>query len=244
MTVQDHNSAPNVTASGGADSAKRPMTIAIPSPAQQLAQWTGIWALGLAGLCLVSGFVLARQDPDGNGPSGLVSLATFGGVGVIVAVMHVRASFGKYLYARLGPGSPGQCLGHMFSRALGASDFTRFWQYWNPFWGYFLAYFCFAPLRHFAPRPVCLMATFAVNGLVHDLIFLWPWGLARIDGPPFLFPVFTLSLVMNAVIMSVAERHRFTLAGLSLRKRVACHLLALVGPFAFSVGVLLLLRVC
>ena len=48
-----------------------------------------------------------------------------------------RPAFTRYSYALLGPGSRGQCLGHMFSRAFGASDFTRFWRHWNPFLGYF-----------------------------------------------------------------------------------------------------------
>jgi len=160
------------------------------------------------------------------------------------ALMHTsRPSFARYLYARLGPGSRGQCLGHMFSRAFGASDFTRFWQYWNPLGGYFLGYFCYAPLRRFAPRPLCLIVTFALNGLLHDLGLLWPFGFARTERLPFPFPVFTLSLVMIAVIILAAERHRFTLAHLSLPMRVACHLLALVGPFAFSIGILLLTRI-
>ena len=158
--------------------------------------------------------------------------------------MHTsQPSFARYLYARLGPGSRAQCLGHMFSRAFGASDFTCFWRHWNPFVGYFLAYFCFAPLRRFAPRPLCLIVTFALNGFLHDLVYLWPFGFARTDCLPFPFPIFTLSLATTAVIVLASERHRFTLARLSLPMRVACHLLALAGPFAFSVCVLLLLRV-
>ena len=154
-----------------------------------------------------------------------------------------RPSYAGYLYARLGPGGPGRCLGHMFSRAFGASDFGRFWQYWNPFFGYFLGYFCYVPLRRFAPRPLCLIVTFAVNGfLFHDLVYLWSFGFARTQRLPFPFPVFTLSLVTSAIIILAAERHRFTLAHLSMPMRVACHLLALVGPFAFSIGILLLTR--
>ena len=130
----------------------------------------------------------------------------------------------------------------MFSRAFGAPDFTRFWRYWNPFVGYFLAYFCFVPLRRFAPRSLCLIVTFALNGFLHDLVYVWPWGIARTEHLPFPFPVFTLTLVMIAVLILAAERHRFTLAHLSLPTRVACHLLALVGPFAFSIGILLFTR--
>lgn len=131
----------------------------------------------------------------------------------------------------------------MFSRAFGASDFTRFWRHWNPFVGYFLAYFCFAPLRRFAPRPLCLLVTFALNGFLHDLVYVWPWGVARTERLPFPFPVFTLCLAPIAVIILVAERYRLTLANLSVPMRVACHLLALVGPFAFSIGILLLTRI-
>ena len=166
-----------------------------------------------------------------------------GGVGLFSrpGSRNSRPSFDSYVHARLGPGSLRQCLGHMFSRAFGASDFTRFWRCWNPFLGYFLAYFCFAPLRRFAPRPLCLIVTFALNGLLfHDLIYLWPIGLAMSHGLP--FPVFTLALVTNAVIILAAERRRYTLAHLSLHRRVACHLLAFFGPFAFSVGLLLLTR--
>ena len=154
-----------------------------------------------------------------------------------------RPSYARYLYARLGPGGPGRCLGHMFSRAFGASDFSRFWQYWNPFWGYFLGYFCYVPLRRFAPRPLCVIVTFALNGLLHDQMYVWSFGFARTERLPFPFPVFTLCLVMIAVIILAAERHGFTLAHLSLPMRVACHLLALVGPFAFSIGILLLTRI-
>ncbi len=152
-----------------------------------------------------------------------------------------RPSFGRYVHARLGPGSLRQCLGQMFARAFGAADFSRFWQCWNPFLGYILSYFCYAPLRRFAPRPVCVIVTFALNGLLfHDLIYSWPFGLAMSHGLP--FPVFTLALVINAVIILSAERHRLTLTHLSLPRRVACHLLVFVGPFVFSVGILLVTR--
>jgi hypothetical protein len=159
--------------------------------------------------------------------------------------MHTsRPTFARYVFALLGPGSRGQILGHMFSRSFGASDFTRFWRYWNPFVGYFLAYFCFAPLRRFAPRPLCLIVTFALNGFLHDLVgWFISRGVAKTKHLPFPFPVFTLSLVMIAIIIVVAERYRLTLAHLSLRRRVACHLLAFVGPFAFSIGILFLTRI-
>lgn len=132
----------------------------------------------------------------------------------------------------------------MFRRSFGAADFTGFWRHWNPFLGYVLAYFCFDPLRRIAPRSLCLIVTFALNGVLHDLVLVWPWGFARIARLPFPFPVFTLCLALIGVVMLVAERCRFSLANCSRSGRVACHLLALVGPFTFAVGVFLLVRVC
>ncbi|HOX58214.1 MAG TPA: hypothetical protein PLC99_15115 [Verrucomicrobiota bacterium] len=166
-----------------------------------------------------------------------------GFLGGAAALQASRPAYGRYQYARLGPGGVGRCFAHMFSRAFGASDFTRFWRHWNPFWGYFLAYYCFAPLRRFAPRPLCLIVTFALNGLFHDLVYVWPFGWARTERLPFQFPVFTLCLVLIAGIILAAERYRFTLAQLSLRRRVGCQLLAFVGPFALSIGILLLTRI-
>ena len=109
--------------------------------------------------------------------------------------------------------------------------------------GYFLGYFCYAPLRRFAPRPLCLIVTFALNGFLHDLGLVWPWGIARTERLPFPFPVFTLSLTASAAIILFAERYRLTLAHLSFPKRVACHLLAFAGPFACSIGILLPIRI-
>jgi hypothetical protein len=206
------------------------------------------WIVIFINLTVVFLFLGLRQYAHtfaGAGWSALVIPLGFLGIAVAFLLFPKagRPSFARYLYARLGPGGPGRCLGHMFSRAFGASDFTRFWRHWNPFWGYFLAYFCFAPLRRFAPRPLCLTVTFALNGWLHDLVYVWPFGFARTERLPFPFPVFTLTLVMIAVIILAAERYRFTLAHWSLRRRVACHLLALVGPFAFSIGIFLLTRI-
>ena len=89
-------------------------------------------------------------------------------------------------------------LGHLGRRISVVSGRTGI-----PSWVTFCR-FRYAPLRRFAPRPLCLIFTFALNGLLfHDLIYLWPFGLAMSHGLP--FPVFTLALVTNAVIMLAAS---------------------------------------
>jgi len=130
----------------------------------------------------------------------------------------------------------------MIARSFEAPDFTGFWRHWNPFLGYFLAYFCFAPLRRFAPRSPCLIATFGLNGVIHDLMLVFPWGVGRTECLPFPFPVFTLTLVLIAVIILAAERLQLTMVDLSLPKRAACHLLALIGPFTLAIFIFLLTR--
>ena len=148
------------------------------------------WIVIFINLTVVFLFLGLRQYAHTFAGAGWCALAIpLGFLGVAVAFLPFqkasRTSFARYLYARLGPGGPGRCLGQMFSRAFGASNFTRFWRHWNPCRGYFLAYFCFARLRRFAPRPLCLIVTFALNGVLHDLVYLWPFGFARTERLPF-----------------------------------------------------------
>lgn len=81
-------------------------------------------------------------------------------------------------------GAPGS-LSNMFRRSLGAESFARFWQFWNPIWGYYLGRFIFAPLKKNLRAAVALVLTFAVSGALHDLavmavkwhyvFFFTPW---------------------------------------------------------------------
>ncbi|MCJ7557648.1 MAG: acyltransferase [Gammaproteobacteria bacterium] len=73
----------------------------------------------------------------------------------------------------------------MFRLSLGAESFARFWQFWNPIWGYYLGRFIFTPLKKNLPATVALVLTFAVSGALHDLavmavkwrcvFFFTPW---------------------------------------------------------------------
>lgn len=51
-----------------------------------------------------------------------------------------------------------------------AASFAEFWRRWNPVYGYFLGYYVYRPAARHLPRPVAVMVTFVVAGLVgHDL---------------------------------------------------------------------------
>lgn len=65
---------------------------------------------------------------------------------------------------------------NMVQRALGAGQFSLFWQYWNPIWGYYLGKCIFKPLKSIFPPALSLIITFAACGFMHDLaIMLLKW---------------------------------------------------------------------
>ena len=55
-------------------------------------------------------------------------------------------------------------------RSLGAKNFSSFWNYWNPIFGYYLGKFIFKPLKRTFSAPLSLIFTFVFCGLVHDLV--------------------------------------------------------------------------
>ncbi|MDX1774783.1 MBOAT membrane-bound O-acyltransferase family protein [Oceanihabitans sediminis] len=55
-------------------------------------------------------------------------------------------------------------------RALGAKNFSSFWNYWNPIFGYYLGIYIFKPLKKKVPKEIALLATFIFCGMVHDAV--------------------------------------------------------------------------
>ena len=85
-------------------------------------------------------------------------------------------------------------LQNMLGRSLGAGTFAKFWQYWNPIWGYALARYIYQPLNRFLPAALALILTFTISGAIHDLATM----LVR-SAPAFFFtPWFSL---MGAVVV-------------------------------------------
>ena len=50
-------------------------------------------------------------------------------------------------------------LQNMLVRSLGAGTFAKFWQYWNPIWGYALGRYVYKPLNRILPSSVSLILT-------------------------------------------------------------------------------------
>lgn len=55
-------------------------------------------------------------------------------------------------------------------RSLGAKNFSSFWNFWNPIFGYYLGTKIFKPLKQVFPIGLSVIFTFIFCGLVHDLV--------------------------------------------------------------------------
>ncbi len=55
-------------------------------------------------------------------------------------------------------------------RSLGANNFSTFWNFWNPIFGYYLGTKIFRPLKKFVPTWLSLVITFIFCGLIHDVV--------------------------------------------------------------------------
>ena len=60
----------------------------------------------------------------------------------------------------------------MLIRSLGASSIAGFWRHWNPIWSYGLGRFVLGPLGLVFPSSVAVILTFAVSGVLHDLVIM------------------------------------------------------------------------
>jgi hypothetical protein len=82
-----------------------------------------------------------------------------------------KLTLSSYVRRRNGVplGGPG-ALSKMLYRSLGAGSIAKFWQYWNPIFGYFLGRYIFVPLKRWLPAAVALVITFVFCGALHDAV--------------------------------------------------------------------------
>ncbi|MDX1364855.1 MAG: MBOAT family O-acyltransferase, partial [Arenibacter latericius] len=83
----------------------------------------------------------------------------------------------EYVKKRNGvPIGSSKSLRNNLYRSLGAKNFSTFWNYWNPIFGYYLGKYIFKPLKRILPVGVALLFTFIFCGMIHDAvttIFRW-----------------------------------------------------------------------
>ena len=93
--------------------------------------------------------------------------------------MNKRPTLSEYVKRKNGlPIGAKGSLSNMLNRSLGADSFAKFWQYWNPIWGYYLGKFIYAPLKPHIGKGGATLATFTASGVLHDLaVMLLKWKL-------------------------------------------------------------------
>jgi len=66
-------------------------------------------------------------------------------------------------------GSPKSLRNNLY-RSFGSINFSTFWNYWNPIFGYYLGKFIFKPIKKIFPVAISLLFTFIICGLIHDIV--------------------------------------------------------------------------
>lgn len=129
-----------------------------------------------------------------------------------------RKKLGLSDYVRRRNGVPlgaSGSLQNMLRRSFGATSFDRFWQHWNPIFGYNLGRYVFAPLKRVLPPYVALILTFVVTGIIHDAVTM----AVRRD-VAFLFTPWFFFLGIGVVL---AKATRMDLGAYSWGVRAVCH---------------------
>lgn len=101
----------------------------------------------------------------------------------------LRIGWREYAGRRTGlpVGSRGQLRQNLY-RAFTATSAGRFWQIWNPLFGFYLQQWLYRPLQRYLPKSLALWLTFVGNGVLHDTVTM----LVRQDLALFFTPWFAL----------------------------------------------------
>lgn len=141
-----------------------------------------------------------------------------------------KMSLTDYVQYRNGvPLGASGSLQNMLVRSLGAGTFAKFWQYWNPIWGYALGRYIYKPLNQFMPSGVSLILTFIVSGAIHDLATMLVRG-----APAFLF---TPWFFLMGVAVVLGRLLKLDYSNQAFGVRVAINLSFVLGCLMIVIGV-------
>ncbi|MAU08547.1 MAG: acyltransferase [Anaerolineaceae bacterium] len=124
-------------------------------------------------------------------------------------------------------GAPGS-LQIMLNRSLGASTFKRFWQYWNPIWGYALGRYIFAPIKRFLPAGIALILTFIASGALHDLATTLVRGSLAFFFTPWFFLMSLIVVVEYTLGIDRSDQPFWARVAINLTYIVGCLLLTIL----------------
>ena len=134
----------------------------------------------------------------------------------------------QYVHRRNGvPLGGSSSLRNMLVRSFGAGTFGRFWQYWNPIFGYGLGKYVYSPLRRFLPPALALIMTFVVSGGIHDLVTMAIRRSGAFLFTPWFFLLGAGVVVGRGFKMDFSERPGPVRAGINLTYILLCLALTL-----------------
>jgi len=143
--------------------------------------------------------------------------------------MKKRLTLREFVKKRNGVPLGGKgSLPNMLRNALGASSFDKFWQYWNPIWGYFLSVYVMKPLVGVLPFSLTIIFTFAISGGLHDLAIL------LLTGDPVL--VCTPWFTVMGLFVVITKSLKVNLQHSSFLLRALCNISLIVAGYLLSRG--------
>ena len=139
----------------------------------------------------------------------------------------------QYINHRLGTTSKEQAI-NFLGKPFGAKSLAEFWQYWNPVWNYYLYYYCYKPLRKYLPRWTCVLLTFFLCGLLHDLpISILSYA---VSGRPPFFTI-TFFLAINGILVVLTEKLNLRLVRVPIFWRWLTHSAILLVGYQVALDV-------
>ncbi|MFT5574176.1 MAG: D-alanyl-lipoteichoic acid acyltransferase DltB (MBOAT superfamily) [Cryomorphaceae bacterium] len=114
----------------------------------------------------------------------------------------------------------------MLNRSLTATSFDRFWQYWNPIFGYYLGRNVFAPLKGYLPSSIALILTFVFCGALHDAVTAAVRGDAAFLFTPWFLLMGILVVLSKRFSCSYAGVHRVGRVMINIALIAVCFYLA------------------
>lgn len=137
----------------------------------------------------------------------------------------------EYTYYRTGSTTLRVIVRNMFFKPFVSSSFRTFWKYWNPSWGYFLLFYCYKPIKTFFPHWVCLILTFIISGLLHDMIYIVPMMMNEVE---FVFPFVTVWFLIISIGILLTEYLQINFDKTAPMVRPMFHVSFLVGTFILT----------
>ncbi len=140
-----------------------------------------------------------------------------------------KLTLAQYVQRRNGVplGAPG-ALKNMFNRSLGAGSFAKFWQYWNPVFGYYLGSYIYAPLKRWLPPAIALIITFVACGALHDAVAIMLRGSMVFLFTPWFLLMGTGVVIGHAVQFDYSEHSWFVRALINIGYVGVCLVFALM----------------